>query len=192
MRICVFCGSSLGAKSEYQQAAFALGRTLAERGIGLVYGGASVGLMGSVADAALEHGGEVIGVLPQALADLEIAHPGLTELRIVSSMHERKAQMADLSDSFIALPGGIGTLEETFEVWTWSQLSLHAKAVGLLNVAGFYDGLERFLDHLVGESFVKPQHRAILHADASPSSLIDKLTSAVIPTDKKWVDELRR
>ena len=192
MRICVFCGSSLGAKPIYEEAAIDLGRTLASRGIGLVYGGASVGLMGTVADAALSAGGDVIGVLPRALADLEIAHTNLTELRIVSSMHERKAQMADLSDAFIALPGGIGTLEETFEVWTWSQLGLHAKPVGLLNVAGFYTGLEQFLDHLVTESFVKPQHRAILHMEAEPGVLIDKLASAEIPTDKKWVDELRR
>ncbi len=192
MRICVFSGSSLGARPEYGTAARGLGDALARRGIGLVYGGASVGLMGETADAALAGGGEAIGVLPKALADLEIAHGGLTELRIVSSMHERKAQMADLSDAFIALPGGIGTLEETFEVWTWSQLGLHSKPVGLLNVAGFYDGLEGFLDRLVDERFVKPQHRAILCSDSDPDALIDRLAAAEIPTDRKWVDELRR
>ena len=192
MRICVFCGSSLGARPEYQAAAKRLGATLARRDIGLVYGGASVGLMGEVADAVIQAGGETIGVLPKALAELEIAHESLSELRIVASMHERKAQMADLSDAFIALPGGIGTLEETFEVWTWSQLGFHAKPVGLLNVAGFYDGLQGFLDSLVREAFVKPQHRAILCADEDPDNLIDKLAAAEIPTDKKWVDELRR
>ena len=191
MRLCVFCGSSLGGDPAYKRAAAALGAELAAREIGLVYGGASVGLMGVVADAALEAGGEAIGVLPEALADLEIAHEGLSELRIVASMHERKAQMAALSDGFIALPGGIGTLEETFEVWTWSQLSIHAKPVGLLNVNGFYDRLEAFLDHMTAEAFVKPVHRNIMLADADPTALIDRLIAADVPTDRKWVDELK-
>ena len=191
MRLCVFCGSSLGGDQAYKRAAAALGAELAARGIGLVYGGASVGLMGVVADAALEAGGEAIGVLPEALADLEIAHEGLSELRIVASMHERKAQMAALSEGFIALPGGIGTLEETFEVWTWSQLSIHAKPVGLLNVNGFYDRLEAFLDHMTAEAFVKPVHRNIMLADADPAALIDRLIEADVPTDRKWVDELK-
>ena len=191
MRLCVFCGSSLGGDPAYKQAAAALGAELAAREIGLVYGGASVGLMGVVADAALEAGGEAIGVLPEALADLEIAHQGLSELRIVASMHERKAQMAALSEGFIALPGGIGTLEETFEVWTWSQLSIHAKPVGLLNVNGFYDRLEAFLDHMTAEAFVKPVHRNIMLADADPAALIDRLIAADVPTDRKWVDELK-
>ena len=191
MRLCVFCGSSLGGDPAYKRAAAALGAELAARKIGLVYGGASVGLMGVLADAALEAGGEVIGVLPEALADLEIAHEGLSELRIVASMHERKAQMAALSEGFIALPGGIGTLEETFEVWTWSQLSIHAKPVGLLNVNGFYDGLEAFLDHMTAEAFVKPVHRNIMLADADPAALIDRLIDAEVPTDRKWVDELK-
>ena len=192
MNICVFCGSSLGRSGAYRAAAQALGAELARREIGLVYGGASVGLMGVVADAVLSHGGSAIGVLPKALAELEIAHEGLTELRIVSSMHERKAQMADLSEAFIALPGGIGTLEEAFEVWTWSQLGVHAKPIGLLNVANYYDGLERFLDHMVEEAFVKPVHRNIMLAGADPAALIDDLLHTDIPVDRKWVDELRR
>ncbi|MGI9286902.1 MAG: TIGR00730 family Rossman fold protein [Pseudomonadales bacterium] len=187
MNICVFTGSSLGRNNSYQHAAGRLGAELARRGIGLVYGGASVGLMGVIADATLNNGGKVIGVLPQSLADLEIAHQHLTELRVVSSMHERKAQMADLSDAFIALPGGIGTLEETFEVWTWSQLGIHKKPIGLLNVAGFYNGLENFLDHLVTEAFVKPAHRRILLSDCEPESLIDKLIAAEVPTIGKWI-----
>ena len=192
MRICVFCGSSLGARPAYKDAAQALGRELAARDIGLVYGGASVGLMGATADACLDAGGEVIGVLPEALADLEIAHEGLSELRIVASMHERKKQMADLSDAFIALPGGIGMLEEAFEVWTWSQLGIHQKPVGLLDVEGFYQSLSGFLDQLVTEGFVKPVHRAIMVSANAPGELIDALAAAEIPTDRKWVDELRR
>lgn len=187
MNICVFTGSSFGRNESYQHAAEQLGTELAQRDIGLVYGGASVGLMGIVADAALSKGGKVIGVLPQSLADMEIAHQNLTELKIVSSMHERKAQMADLSDAFIAMPGGIGTLEETFEVWTWSQLGIHKKPIGLLNAAGFYNGLESFLDHLVAEAFVKPAHRSILLADSEPGSLIDKLITAEVPTIGKWI-----
>ncbi len=192
MRICVFCGSSFGARPTYEQAARNLGVALAERNIGLVYGGASVGLMGAIADACLDAGGEVVGILPEALADLEIAHPGLSQLRIVSSMHERKKQMADLSDAFVALPGGIGTLEEAFEIWTWSQLGIHQKPIGLLDVDGFYEKLAAFLDQLVSEGFVKPVHRAIMLAEKSPAALIDALAAAEIPTDKKWVDELRR
>lgn len=188
INICVFTGSSLGQNASHRQAAERLGAELARRNIGLVYGGASVGLMGVVADAALANGGKVTGVLPQSLADLEIAHQHLTELRIVSSMHERKAQMADLSDAFIAMPGGIGTLEETFEIWTWSQLGIHKKPIGLLNVAGFYDGLEIFLDHLVEEAFVKQVQRDILLSDPEPKNLIDKLLAAEVPTISKWID----
>ncbi|MEM7277813.1 MAG: TIGR00730 family Rossman fold protein [Pseudomonadota bacterium] len=188
MNICVFCGSSQGARPAYQTGAASLGAELARRKIGVVYGGANVGLMGTVANAALDAGGSVIGVLPQSLADVEIAHEGLTELRIVSSMHERKAQMAKLSDAFIALPGGIGTLEETFEVWTWSQLGIHAKPLGLLNIEGFYDRLASFLDHQVAEAFVKQQHRDILVSESSVSVLIDRLLKADVPKLKKWVD----
>lgn len=192
MKICVFCGSSSGRKSAYGEAARNLGAELAARGIGLVYGGASVGLMGAVADAAISANGEVIGVLPEALADLEIAHENLTELRIVASMHERKKQMADLSDAFISLPGGIGAMEEMFEVSTWSQLSIHRKPVGLLNITGYYDKLTAFLDHQVAEEFVKPVHRDILICDDDPGRLIDRLAGADVPTDRKWVDELKR
>ncbi len=192
MKICVFCGSSFGRNGAYKRAAARLGAELANRGIGLVYGGASVGLMGTIADAALAGGGSVIGVLPEALADLEIAHQGLDELHIVSSMHERKAQMADLSDAFIVLPGGIGTMEEAFEVWTWSQLGVHAKPIGLLNTDGFYDRLQGFLDHLVEEAFVKKIHRDIMLSDEEPGALIEKLAVAEVPRDRKWIDETKR
>ncbi len=155
MRVCVFCGSAPGVRAEYEAATRALGTALGERGIGVVYGGASVGLMGTVADAALAAGGEVVGVIPQALVDREIAHPGLSALHVVGSMHERKARMAELSDVFVALPGGIGTLEELFEVWTWRHLGLHAKPIVLLDTAGFWTGLEAFLAHAEAEGFVK-------------------------------------
>lgn len=144
--------------------------------------------MGTLADAVLQNGGSVIGVLPQSLADVELAHSGLTELKIVASMHERKATMAELSDAFVMLPGGIGSLEEAFEMWTWSQLGIHHKPIGLLNVDGFYDGLQSFLDHLVAEAFVKPVHRNILLSDDEPGRLIDRLLAAEIPTEGKWID----
>ncbi|MEM9622995.1 MAG: TIGR00730 family Rossman fold protein [Pseudomonadota bacterium] len=188
MNICVFTGSSIGADPAYRAAAEALGREMAARGIGLVYGGASVGLMGAVADAALAAGGAVTGILPQAIADREIAHPGLTQLEIVPSMHARKARMNELSQGFIALPGGIGTLEETFEVWTWAQLGIHTKALGLLNVAGFYDGLEVFLDHLVTQSFVRPVHRGMLLSTTDPAQLLDQIVQAESPLADKWID----
>jgi hypothetical protein len=187
INICVFAGSSAGKRPSYKVAAQALGEELAHRDIGLVYGGASVGLMGALADAVMANGGSVIGVMPQSLSDLEIAHAGLTELRIVASMHERKAAMAELSDAFVALPGGIGSLEESFEALTWSQLGIHRKPIGLLNVEGFYDGLEKFLDHLVAESFVKPIHRNILLSDSEPGRLIERLLAADLPTQGKWI-----
>lgn len=187
MRYCVFCGSNMGRRPAYEAAAKALGAALAARNIGLVYGGASVGLMGTVADAALNAGGEVIGVLPQALKDKELAHPSLTELKIVGSMHERKATMAELSDGFIALPGGAGTLEETFEIWTWAQLGMHQKPVGLLNVEGFYDQLQAFLDHVAAEAFMKPIHRGLLMAAPDPASLIDALQTAEPVSVAKWI-----
>ncbi|MFK7914961.1 MAG: TIGR00730 family Rossman fold protein [Pseudomonadales bacterium] len=191
MNICVFCGSSSGARPDYQQAAVALGQALVERGVGLVYGGASVGLMGTVADAVLEAGGEVIGVIPQSIADVEIAHRHLTELHVVESMHARKALMADRSAGFVALPGGIGTLEEIFEVWTWSQLGIHAKPLGFLNVAGYYDALALFLDQQVTEGFVKPGHRAIAQSAAEAGPLLELLLSAAPPTDDKWTSQHR-
>jgi uncharacterized protein (TIGR00730 family) len=192
MNICVFTGSSFGHREAYRLAARQLGAELANREIGLVYGGASVGLMGVVADAALEEGGSVIGVLPKALQDLEVAHHGLTELRIVPSMHERKAQMADLSDAFIVMPGGIGTLEEAFEIWSWLLLGIHAKPIGLLNIAGFFDGLEAFLDHIVAEAFVKQVHRGTFLSESDPARLIDQLLAFKMPNVPKWVPPSQR
>jgi len=187
-RICVFSGSSPGGDLAYRAAATDLGHRLAERGIELVYGGASVGLMGAVADAAMEGGGHVIGVIPQSLVDREIAHPGIDDLRVVESMHERKALMADLSDAFVALPGGVGTLEELFEVYTWNQLGLHAKPLGLFNVRGYYDGLARFLDHAVEERFVTRESRAILLVSEHLDELIDGLDGWQPPRQPKWID----
>jgi uncharacterized protein (TIGR00730 family) len=187
-RVCVFAGSSAGARAEYRQAAEALGRAVGERGIGVVYGGACVGLMGVMADAALEAGSGVIGVIPSALVAKEIAHRGLTELRVVASMHERKALMVDLSDAFIALPGGWGTLEEFFEVLTWGQLGLHHKPCGLLNVHGYFDGLLSFLDHTVEQGFVKREYRSMIAVADSPGTLLDMLASYRPPKVDKWID----
>jgi uncharacterized protein (TIGR00730 family) len=189
VRYCVFCGSSPGRRPVYAQAAAALGRTLAEAGIGLVYGGASVGLMGIVADAAQAHGGEVIGVIPRSLVDKEVAHGGLSDLRVVESMHQRKALMAELSDGFIALPGGIGTLEELFEVWTWAQLGDHGKPCALLNVGGFYDGLSSFLDHVVEEAFLRPMHRDMLIVEQDVGGLLSALAGYQAPKVVKWIEK---
>ena len=172
MRICVYCGSRPGKRADYLDAAATLGAALAGRGVGLVYGGGRVGIMGRLAQAALDAGGEVIGVIPQALVDRELAHTGVTELRVVQSMHERKALMADLADAFIALPGGIGTLDELMEVLTWAQLGIHEKPCGLLNTAGFFDGLTAFLDHLVEQEFVHPGHRRMLLCHGDVESLL--------------------
>jgi uncharacterized protein (TIGR00730 family) len=188
MRVCVFAGSSAGANPDYRHTAHELGRALGKRRIGVVYGGACVGLMGVVADAALAAGGEVIGVIPSALVDKEIAHRGLTELRVVSSMHERKAMMADLSDAFLALPGGWGTLEEFFEVLTWGQLGLHHKPCGLLNVHGYFDRLLSFLDHTVEQGFVKREYRSMIAVADSPGALLDMLASYRPPQVEKWID----
>jgi len=185
-RICVFCGSNAGARSEYAEAARALATVLAERKLGIVYGGGNVGLMGVLADAALARGGEVIGVIPQKLVDKEVAHRGVTELRIVQTMHERKALMNDLSDAFLALPGGFGTLDEFFEVLTWAQLGFHGKPCALLNVAGYYDGMLAMLDHAVTERFLRPAHRELVIADTDPLRLLQRL-SAFVPAPKgKW------
>jgi uncharacterized protein (TIGR00730 family) len=175
--VCVFSGSSPGARPSYSETAAALGREVAARGLRLVYGGASVGLMGAVADAALAAGGEVVGVIPQHLVDREVAHDGLTELRITGSMHERKALMADLADGFVALPGGLGTLEELAEILTWSQLGLQSKPCGLLDVEGFFDPLLAFLDHTVTERFVSRQHRALVLSADRPDALLDLLAA---------------
>ncbi|MCZ6888273.1 MAG: TIGR00730 family Rossman fold protein [Gammaproteobacteria bacterium] len=191
-RICVFAGSSLGRSEGFARAAHELGECLALEGIGLVYGGGNVGLMGVVADAALGKGGEAIGVIPRALADLEVAHTGLTRLEVVATMHERKAAMADLADAFIALPGGIGTLEELFEIWTWTQLGVHRKAAGLLNVEGFYDGLAGFVDQLVDDGFVKRAHRDIVFSDGDPRRLVARLRAYEPPSVAKLLDPERR
>ncbi|MDO8938637.1 MAG: TIGR00730 family Rossman fold protein [Methylicorpusculum sp.] len=186
-RLCVYCGSSPGKSSSYAQAARQLAQELVKRGIGLVYGGAGIGIMGLLADAVLANQGEVLGVIPQALVDKEVSHTGLTELKIVSSMHERKAMMADLSDGFIALPGGLGTLEELFEILTWAQLGFHQKPCGLLNIAGYYDGLTAFLDHAVEEQFVKPIHRSLLRVESCPIDLLDAFSSYQPPILETWL-----
>ena len=187
--VCVFCGASSGTHPAYRDAAVTLGRTLAERKLTLVYGGGAVGLMGIVADAVLQAGGEVIGIIPHSLNDLEIGHKGLTRLEVVDGMHARKARMAELADAFIALPGGLGTLEELFEVWTWGQLGYHGKPLGLMEVNGFYSKLTGFLDHLVQENFVREQHRAMLQVNDSADALLDALDAwrpTVLP---KWTDK---
>jgi uncharacterized protein (TIGR00730 family) len=186
--VCVFCGASPGARPIYHEAAANLGRSLAERGITLIYGGGAVGLMGVVADAALAAGGEVIGIIPQSLERAEIGHAGLTRLEVVDGMHARKARMAELADAFIALPGGLGTLEELFEVWTWGQLGYHAKPLGLLEVDGFYARLTDFLDHLVAERFVREQHRDILQVSESAADLLTLMDSWKPTAAPKWVD----
>ncbi len=187
MRICVYAGSNPGADPAYAEAAADLARLLAERGIGVVYGGAHVGLMGILADTALAAGGEVVGVMPQDLVDREIAHTGLTELHVVASMHERKALMAELSDGFVALPGGAGTLEELIEVYTWSQLGLHDKPMGVLNIIGYYDGLAALLDHAVREGFLRAQHRAAMHAEPTPEALLQRFDGWRPATVGKWL-----
>lgn len=187
-RVCVFAGSSSGVRAEYTAAAGKLGRVLAARGIELVYGGARVGLMGTVADAVLAGGGRVTGVIPRAMVEKEVAHTGLTDLRVVTSMHERKALMADLSDAFIALPGGWGTLDEMFEILTWAQLGLHSKPCGLLNVQGYYDGLLSFLEHSTTEGFVRSEYRAMISVAESPAELVDVLQAYLPPVVEKWID----
>jgi uncharacterized protein (TIGR00730 family) len=187
-RLCVFSGSSPGAHHDYALAAQELGRALADQGIALVYGGASVGLMGTLADAVLDAGGEALGVIPQALVDREIAHPGLSDLRIVGSMHERKALMADLSDGFVALPGGMGTLDELFEVYTWTQLGLHSKPLGLLDVRAYYVKLAAFLDHAVAERFLSVEHREMLVVEQRAEALLEAFRRWRPPAGSKWID----
>ena len=187
MQLCIFCGSSPGRNPAFADAARTLGAALAARDIGVVYGGGNVGLMGVVADATLAAGGRVTGVIPHALVTRELAHQGLTCLHVVNSMHERKALMARLSDGFIALPGGFGTLEEFCEAVTWTQLGVHAKPCGLLNVAGFYDGLLAFLEHARAEEFLRPTHGEIVVADADPATLLDRLAAWRAPVVTRWL-----
>ncbi len=186
--VCVFTGSSPGAKAEYREVAMRLGGELVARELALVYGGAHVGLMGAVADAVLEAGGRVIGVIPEFLVAKEVAHEGLSELHVVETMHERKAKMAALASGFIALPGGVGTFEETFEILSWAQLGMHEKPCGLLNVSGYYDGLIRFLDHAVSEHFVKPVHRELVLVAEEPDERLDAFRVYSPPDIDKWLD----
>lgn len=186
--VCVFCGSSAGEHSRYLEAASEMGRLLAEEGIGLVYGGSRVGVMGRLADATLQAGGRVVGVIPGALVDREVAHQELTELRVVGSMHERKAAMAELADAFVALPGGLGTLEEFCEVLTWAQLGLHRKPCGVLDVGGYFEPLVELLDHMVREGFLARSHRAMVQVESTPVALLDALRSYEAPTVPRWID----
>jgi len=187
-RLAVFCGSNPGARPEYVEGARALGRLLCERGIGVVYGGSSVGMMAALADAVLDDLGDIIGVIPKMLVEREVAHRTLTDLRIVDSMHERKALIAELSDGFVALPGGIGTLEEFFEIWTWAQLGVHQKPCGLLNIAGYFDPLLRFLDRAVEEKFVRNVHRSMVVVESEPQQLLERFESYEPPNVVKWID----
>ena len=179
--IAVYCGASPGADPVFADAARSLARVLVEHNIALVYGGGKVGLMGVIADEVLRLGGEASGVIPKALVEREVGHAGLTRLFVVKDMHERKAMMSDLADGFIAMPGGMGTLEELFEMVTWAQLGIHAKPIGLLNVEGFYDGLARFVEHMVGQGFVRPAHAELLTLDASPDALVQRLMQRAVP-----------
>ena len=186
--ICLYTGASLGARDEYRIAAEAVATEIARRGMTLVYGGGHVGLMGAAADAALAAGGQVVGVIPADIADREIEHRGLSELLVVDSMHERKMAMLKRADGMIALPGGLGTMEELFEVWTWNQLGFHQKPVGLLNVAGYYDHLLRFIDHMVEQRFVKESHRDLLLVDEDYKALLDRMGAFEPPVVDKWLD----
>jgi uncharacterized protein (TIGR00730 family) len=187
-RICVFCGSARGVRRDYADAARRLGGILASRRLTLVYGGGCVGLMGELADSVLAAGGEVVGVIPRSLYEMEVAHTGVTELHVVDSMHERKALMADLSDGVVALPGGLGTLEELFEVLTWAQLGLHEKPCGLLDVAGYFEHLIAFLDHAVEERFLRAEHRGLLPVETCPAALLDRLADHRPSRIEKWID----
>ncbi|MEO0034129.1 MAG: hypothetical protein RLZZ501_152 [Pseudomonadota bacterium] len=190
-RVCVFCGSSFGTRPAYAEATRRLGRMLAERGLELVYGGGCVGLMGEVADAVLAAGGRVTGVIPEGMVRREVAHQGLTELRVVGSMHERKATMADLADAFIALPGGIGTLDEVFEIWGWGQLGLHNKPLGFLDVEHYYRDLMLFLDHVAAEGFMRARHRAMVAIEADPAALLAAMAEFEMP-ETIWDHEIGR
>ncbi len=187
--LCIYCGSNPGADPAYAAATRALALACVERQIRIVYGGAAVGLMGLLADTAMQAGGEVVGIMPQSLIDREIGHRGLTELHVVASMHERKALMAELAEGFVALPGGIGTLEELIEVYTWHQLGLHRKPLGVLNVGGYYDALGAFLDQAVRSRFLRPEQRAVLIMESEPDALLDALDAPVAAPTSKWVEK---
>ncbi len=187
-RVCVYLGSSPGADPAYADAVRELAEALVERGLGVVYGGGRVGLMGVLADAAMAAGGEVHGVIPTGVLEREVAHRGLTELHVVGTMHERKARMAELADAFVAAPGGVGTLEETVEMLTWSQLGLHAKPVGLLDTAGYWEPLQAWLDHAVRQRFMREEHRRMLLSAAEPGALLDALAAWTPPAVTKWLD----
>jgi uncharacterized protein (TIGR00730 family) len=186
-RICVFCGSNFGFREQYADAARALGRALVDRGLGLVYGGGCVGLMGTIADAVMKAGGEVVGVIPDALVERELAHGDVSKLIVVRSMHERKAKMAELADAFIAMPGGFGTFEEFCEILTWAQLGLHRKPCGILNVDGYYDPLLALFDHAVSEGFLRPGNRLLVVQETDPHRLLDTLMNYIPPQTEKWI-----
>ena len=187
-RLAVFCGSNPGARPDYVNGAKALGTLLAQRGIGVVYGGSNVGLMSALAGAMQDELGDIIGVIPRMLVEREVANTSLADLRVVESMHDRKALMAELADGFIALPGGIGTLEEFFETWTWAQLGMHAKPCGLLNIAGYFDTLLEFLDRSVEEKFVRDVHRAMVIVESDPAALLARFEEYVPPRVVKWIN----
>jgi hypothetical protein len=187
--ICVYCGSSDGKDPAFKQSARDLGEEMVKRNIGLVYGGASIGVMGEIANTVMAGGGSVIGIIPKGIADKEVAHSGLTELIIVKSMHERKAKMAELSDGFISLPGGLGTLEELFEVLTWAQLGFHHKPSGLLNIKGYYDHLIKFLENAVEQDFVKQIHTDMLLKETDPAKLIEEMLAYTPLITNKWIDK---
>jgi uncharacterized protein (TIGR00730 family) len=187
-RLAVFCGSNPGVRTDYMEGVRAFGRAVCERGIGVVYGGSSVGLMATLADTILDEVGDIIGVIPKMLVEREVANKALDDLRVVGSMHERKALMAELADGFVALPGGIGTLEEFFEIWTWAQLGMHGKPCGLLNIAGYFDPLLAFLDRAVAERFVRQAHRDMVIVESDPRALLDRFAEYEPPRVVKWIN----
>jgi hypothetical protein len=185
-RLCVFCGSQAGTRDVYRQAAVELGQLMVQHGYGLVYGGGRVGLMGVIADAVLQHGGEVIGVIPAAMVDRELAHPDLTSMQVVPSMHERKARMAALAHAFIALPGGFGTFDELFEIITWAQLGIHRKPIGILNVAGYFQALLACIGHAIGEGFIRPEHQQLMVVADAPAALLERLSQYTPLPVRPW------
>mgnify|MGYP000651644877 CR=1 FL=1 len=187
-KICVYCGSNPGNRPDYIDAARRLAGVLVEKGIDLVYGGAGVGIMGAIASTVMEKGGHVTGIMPEGLVEKEIAHPSLSEMHVVGTMHERKALMADLADGFIAMPGGLGTSEELFEVWTWAQLGMHEKPCGLFNVCGYYNPLVSFLDHATAEGFISPTHRGMLIVESDPGKLLEQFKIYQAPRAKNWIE----